>query len=166
MGLRAQALAEIMNIKVIEELREKLGNIYSGGFRAQVEKEPYEHYSILMYLPCGPENVDKLMAAAQTEMNNLITKGPDPKDLEKVKMQMAEKHRTNLQENEYWAGKMENILFWGRDRKTVFDYDKWMNSITVADVQQTAKQLLDKNRRFTAILYPETFNTDGARNGN
>src|SRR5690606_29684410 len=71
MSLRAQALAEIMNIKVIEELREKLGNIYSGGFQAKVEKEPYPHYSIMMYLPCGPENVDKLISAANVEMNKL-----------------------------------------------------------------------------------------------
>ncbi|MBL7718579.1 MAG: insulinase family protein [Flavipsychrobacter sp.] len=166
MGLKAQALAEIMNIKVIEELREKLGNIYSGGFSAQVEKEPYPHYTIMMYLPCGPENVDKLLAAAQVEMNNLKERGPDPKDLEKVKTQWAEKHRTNVKENSYWFNKMESVLFWERDRKTVFDYDKWMNSITAADVQQTAKQLFDNKRRFTSVLYPETFNTDGARSSN
>jgi zinc protease len=166
MGLKAQALAEIMNIKVIEELREKLGNIYSGGFRAQVEKEPYEHYSIVMYLPCGPENVEKLMTAAQAEMNNLKEKGPDAKDLEKVKTQWAEKHRSDMEENAYWSGKMENVLFWGRDRKTVFDYNNWINKVTVADVQQTAKQLFDNKRKFTAILYPETFNADGARNSN
>jgi zinc protease len=164
MGLKAQALAEIMNIKVIEELREKLGNIYSGGFNAQVVKEPYPHYSIMMQLPCGPENVDKLMAAANVEMNNLKEKGPDPKDLEKVKTQWQEKHRTNLKENSYWQGKMEGVLFWGRDRKTVFEYDKWISSITPADVQQTAKQLFDNKRRFTSILYPETFNTDSQRN--
>ncbi len=166
MGLKAQALAEIMNIKVIEELREKLGNIYSGGFRASVEKEPYEHYSILMSLPCGPENVEKLMAAAQVEMNNLKERGPSAADLEKVKTQWAEKHRTSVKENSYWSGKMESVLFWGRDKKTVFDYDNWIASVTAADIQKTAKLLLDNKKRFTSILYPETFNADGARNSN
>ena len=162
--LSAQALAEIMNIKVIEELREKLGNIYSGGFQARVEKEPYPHYSIMMYLPCGPENVDKLISAANIEMNNLKEKGPDQKDLDKVKSQWTEKHRTNLKENSYWAGKMESVLFWGRDRKTVFEYDNWIGKLTVTDVQQTAKQLFDNKRRFTSVLYPETFNGDTQRN--
>jgi zinc protease len=164
MGLKAQALAEIMNIKVIEELREKLGNIYAGGFQARVEREPYQRYSIMMMLPCGPENVEKLMAAAEVEMNNLKEKGPDQKDLDKVITQWQEKHRTNLKENAYWSGKMESVLFWGKDPKNVFEYDAWIGKLTPKDVQNTAKQLFDNKRRFTAILYPETFNPDTQRN--
>lgn len=155
-ALRTQAVAEILNIKVIEELREKLGAIYGGGFNGEVEQYPYEHYSIGVYLPCGPENVDKLLAASDEQINLLKSKGPDQKDLDKVKMQWKEKHRTNVKENGYWNGKLESILFWGRSKQSVLDYDNWIDQVNPANVQQAAQQLFSGKSRFTAILYPES----------
>jgi len=154
-SLKAQAVAEILNIKVIEDLREKMGGIYTGGFYAQVEKEPYEHYSIGMQLPCGPENVDTLLKASRMEITQLKSKGPDAKDLEKVKSQWREKHRTNLIENTYWASKLEYIIFWGRDKNNLLEYDKWIDKITPADVQTTANQLFNGKNEFVSVLYPE-----------
>jgi zinc protease len=155
LSLKAKALAEVLNIKVIEDLREKLGGIYTGGFGASVEKEPYEHYSIQLQLPCGPENVDKLLAAAKEEIALLREKGPDTKDLDKVKSQWHEKHVTDLKENKYWSDKLEAVLYWNRDKSHVLDYDNWINKLTPADIQATAKQLFDGKNEFTAILYPE-----------
>lgn len=155
-ALKTQAVAEVLNIKVIEDLREKLGGIYSGGFQAEVAREPYAHYQMLMYLPCGPENVDKLLAAAAEEIRSLQQNGLDAKDLEKVKSQWREKHRINVKENTYWSGKLEEILFWGRDRSHVLDYEKWIDALTPADVQQTAKMLFDGKNEFVAVLNPES----------
>jgi zinc protease len=154
--LRAQALAEILNIRVIEELREKMGGIYGGGYSASVEKEPYANYTMVLQLPCGPENVDKLLEAAHKEVENLKAKGPDAKDLAKVKNQWHEQHRTKVKENRYWSDKMESVLFWGMDRKTVLDYDNWIDKLTPADIQATAKQIFDGKNEFIAILYPES----------
>ncbi len=154
--LKAQALAEILNIKVIEDLREKMGAIYGGGFRAQVSKDPYSRYSLALQLPCGPENVDKLISAANEEIKNLKTNGPDLKDLDKVKSQWKEKYRTNLRENSYWSGKLESVLFWGKDKDHVLNYEAWIDKLTTKDIQETAQQLFDGKNQFVAILYPES----------
>ncbi|MEO6832753.1 MAG: insulinase family protein, partial [Chitinophagaceae bacterium] len=154
-ALRTQAVAEVLNIKVIEELREKLGGIYTGGFQADVSKEPYPHYQIMMYLPCGPENVAKLIAASNGEIKNLKEHGVEGKDLEKVKSQWREKHLVNIKENGYWSDKLEEILFWGQDKSHVLDYEKWMESLTSKDVQETAKILFDGKNEFLAELNPE-----------
>jgi zinc protease len=156
LALKAQALAEVLNIKVIEEMREKLGAIYSGRFAASVSKEPYERYSIQLQLPCGPENVDKLLQAADEEIKNIKQKGPDAKDLEKVKNQWREKYNTDIKENSYWSGKMESVLFWGRDPQRSLNYVEYVNKLTPEDIKNTANLLLsDKSNRFISILYPE-----------
>jgi zinc protease len=98
-SLKAQAVAELLNIKVIEQLREKLGGIYTGGFYADVSREPYAHYNVMMQLPCGPENVDKLLAAAIAEIRAIQDKGVELKDLDKVKSQWREKYRVDVKEN-------------------------------------------------------------------
>lgn len=154
-SLRTQAVAEVLNIKVIETLREKLGGIYSGGFQAEVERDPYAHYQLLMYLPCGPENVDKLLTAANEEIEKLKTTPIDAKELDKVKSQWREKYRVGVKENKFWAEHLESVLSWNKDKQHVIQYEKWIESITPADVQQTAKTLFDGKNQFTAVLNPE-----------
>ena len=155
LSLRTQALAEILNIKVIENLREKMGKIYGGGFRGNVSKEPYERYSIQLQLPCGPENVDTLLSAANIEIKNLKNNGPETKDLDKVKSQWHEKYVTDQKENSYWRDKMENVLFWGRDKNRALQSETYINKLTPADVQATAKELFNGKNEFISVLYPE-----------
>jgi len=156
LDMKAQALADILNIKVIEDLREKMGAIYGGGFRAQVSKDPYPRYNMALQLPCGPENVDKLIAAATEEIISLKTNGPEAKDLDKVKSQWEEKYRTNIKENNFWSGKMESVLFWGKDKDHVLNYIPWIDQLTTKDIQETAQKLFDGKNEFVSILYPES----------
>ncbi len=156
LALKAQAVAEVLNIKVIEDLREKMGGIYTGGFNGNVVKEPYEYYSMQLNLPCGPENVEKLLAAANDEIKNIKEKGPDAKDLDKVKSQWREKHITDVKENKYWTGKMQNVIYWGRDKDRVINYQNYVDKLTPAEIQETAKKLFDGKNQFVSILYPES----------
>ena len=156
LALKTQALAEVLNIKVIEDLREKMGAIYGGGFNGQVSKEPYERYSLQLQLPCGPENVEKLLTAANDEIKTLKEKGPEAKDLDKVKSQWHEKHTTDVKENKFWADKMQSVIFWGKDKDRVLQYDSYIQKLTPADIQATAKKLFDGKNEFISVLYPES----------
>ena len=40
------ALLEVLNIKIIEKLREEMSGIYGGGMGGTVYKRPYVHYTI------------------------------------------------------------------------------------------------------------------------
>jgi len=155
LALKAQAVSDILNIKVVEVLREKMGGIYSGGFSAAVSKEPYERYQFSLRLPCGPENVDKLIVAAKEEIEKIKQNGPSAADLEKVKSQMIEKYKTSVKENSYWADKCMNIMFWGRNKDNVLKYEDWVSKLTPADIQATARQLFDGKNEFYSVLYPE-----------
>lgn len=156
MAMKTKAVAEILNIKVIEELREKMGKIYGGGFNANLSKEPYQRFSIQLQLPCGPESVDTLLKAATNEIKELIAKGPEAKDLDKVKSQWREKYRTDVKENKYWTDKLESTLFWGRDKDRVLNYETYLDKLTPADVQSAAKTLFEGTNRFISILFPES----------
>ncbi len=155
LALKTNAVAEILNIKVIEDLREKMGAIYGGGFYGSVAKEPYSRYRVQLYLPCGPENVEKLLVAAHAEIAKIKNNGPDPKDLDKVKSQWLEKHKTDIKENRYWLGTLESTLFWGMDKNRVLQYESYINKLTPADIKETAKKLFTGDNQFVSILNPE-----------
>lgn len=85
LDLKVQAMSEILNIRIIEELREKVQGIYGGGTFAEFEKYPYPNYSFVLQLPCGPEKVDTLLKAVNKEFEMLVKEGPSQSYLDKVK---------------------------------------------------------------------------------
>src|SRR5205085_140931 len=93
------AMIEVLNIRITDSLREKLTLIYGGSMNGSLSKFPEQTYSIGTSLPCGPENVPKVIAAMQAEIEKMKTSGPDPEDLQKVKRNWLESHRKSLREN-------------------------------------------------------------------
>jgi zinc protease len=155
LALKAQALSEILNIKIIEDLREKMGGIYGGGIFGGVNKYPYSNYTFFLQLPCGPENVEKLQIAAAAEIDTIKMQGPQQKDLDKVKKTWLEKYKVNIKENGFWLGKLQGIYMMGDKALEIFDYEKNVNAITVDDIKKTANLLLNGKNVFKAELYPE-----------
>ncbi|WP_153799372.1 M16 family metallopeptidase [Foetidibacter luteolus] len=156
LALKTSALTEILNIKIIEDLREKLGAIYGGGMGGGLNKYPYSNYQLFLQLPCGPENVDKLLAGAAAEIEKIKTNGPEQKDLDKVKQTWLEQHRVQVKENGYWSGKLNSIYFQGDDAGRMLDYEKLVGALTVDDIKATAIQLFDGKNVLKAVLYPES----------
>jgi zinc protease len=155
LALKAEMLTEILNIKIIEELREKIGGIYGGGIYGGVSKFPYNNYNFQLQLPCGPEKVDVLKKAADEIIEKTKVNGPDAKDLDKVKKSLLEKHTVNMKENRYWSGLLNDIYFTGSDAQRVFDYEKIVNAVTVDQIKAVANTLFDGKNVLKATLYPE-----------
>lgn len=155
LALQTEMLTEIINIKITEELREKIGGIYGGGIGGAVNKYPYESYNMALQLPCGPENVDKLKVAANAEIEKLKTNGPEQKDLDKVKKSLLEKYTVNMKDNGYWAGALQGIYFYENDAQRIFNYEKLVNAVTIDDIKKAANTLFDGKNVVSAVLYPE-----------
>ncbi len=155
MDLKADAVSEILNIRIIEELREKIQGIYGGGTQAQFEKLPYPHYTFFLQLPCGPEKVDTLLYAANKEIRDLIKNGPSKENLEKVKQQWIEKYKVDIKENGTWLSKLEDFYFPGKDPDYFINYEKHVNALTQKDVQDAAKLFFSTGNVITGILRPE-----------
>jgi len=153
--LKADAMSEVLNIRIIEELREKIQGIYGGGTFGGLEKIPYGNYTFSVQLPCGPEKVDTLIKAVQKEFDDIAAKGPEQSYLDKVKKQWIEKYRTSLKQNETWLRELQDMTQNSSDPKYFLDYENYVNKLTTKDVQQAAKLILKGKNQFTAVLMPE-----------
>jgi zinc protease len=152
--LKANAISEILNIKIIEELREKIQGIYTGGISAQFEKIPYSHYSFILQLPSGPEKVDTLLFAAKKEIEDLKKSGPSKENLDKVKQQWKEQLKVNKKENAYWLSQLQDFKFPGGDPKYFIDAEKYLDALTPKAIQDAARLFFNGNNVITAILRP------------
>lgn len=154
LALKVDLLGQIMTMEIIDTIREKMAVIYSGGVQASLMQYPFAHYTIMSYLPCGPENVDKILAELAIEVKDFKTTGGPKSYLPKAKKATIETHKDNLNKNGYWVGKLEDIMVWGSSKDFFLNFDKKLNAIDNADIIKTAKLLLGKNH-FTAASFPE-----------
>jgi zinc protease len=148
-------LTEVLNIKIIEELREKIGGIYGGGIFGGLVQSPYSHYNLILQLPCGPENVDKLKSAANEEITKIKNNGPEQKDLDKVKKTMIEKFKVSSQDNRFWGQTLQGIYLDGNSGDSILKYEQILNALTISDIKKTAGILFDGKNEIRAVLYPE-----------
>ena len=152
--MRLQALSEVLNIKLIEVLREKMGLIYGGGMHAKLEKNPYGHYTITISLPCGPENVDKVITATFAEIEKVKAQGPLDGDLNKVKENWAKNQRKSLKENAYWLERLQFAALNGTDPASILTVQQRSNAITRADLQAAARRYFNLDNYVQVDLYP------------
>jgi zinc protease len=153
--LRLSALTEVMNIRVIDILREKLGLIYGGGMEASMTRIPYSHYTVGVTLPTGPDKVNKVLAATFAEIERMRTHGPDQGDLDKVKTNWLQTYRKSLQENGYWLAALQTSLTEGTDPATILSFDQEIQKLSVADLQAAAQRYLRPDNYVQVVLNPE-----------
>lgn len=153
-ALALSALGEVATIKVIEKLREDESGIYGGGARGGMSKVPYGNYSFSLSFPCGPENADKLTKSAIAEVQKLIDKGPEQKDLDKYKEGEINDYKTDIKDNSYWMNAIAKNQLDGSDKYEILNYQEKVKALTVKDLQDVAKKYLTKNR-VVATLMPE-----------
>ena len=155
LDLKADALSSVLNILVIEELREKVQGIYGGGTFASISKYPYGSYQFVLQLPCGPEKVDTLLKVSKQEFNEMLTKGPKESYLNKVKVQWLEDNKTSMKENGTWLSKLLEYKIMGGNPDRFINYPKYVNALTPKDVQDAAKIIFSGKNELTAVLMPE-----------
>jgi zinc protease len=153
--LKLQALLDLVEIKMTETLREKLSGVYSSQIGGSLNKNPYPNYSINLSIPCGPENVDKLIAAAFAEIQKIKDAGPTPEDLKKVKETFTKKQQENLKENSYWLNALQRSAELGTNPSSILTVEKRINEVTAKELQERARKYFQMNNYFQAVLYPE-----------
>lgn len=152
--LEIAMLAQVMTIKVIENIREKMGAIYSGGVMGSLERLPYSHYTVIAKMPCGPENVDKIQAELAREVEDIKRNGVSQIDLDKVKKALTEKIKEVGKFNIFWCSKIQDIFSTGYDENFFLHLTENVNNITPEDIKNVAQKVLTGNC-FKAVSYPK-----------
>jgi zinc protease len=153
--LKLQALVEVMNIKIIENLREEMSSIYGGGMYGNLNKNPYNSYSIGISIPCGPENVDQLIKATLAEIEKVKTTGPKDEDLNKVKETWRQQYEVNMKDNTFWSKQLIESVELGISPDKVISYPQRIAALTAKDLKDTANKYLDMKNFVQMVLYPE-----------
>jgi len=154
--LRLDALVEVMNLRIVEVLREKMGVIYSGRMSGGIRRTPSGQYRISTSLPTGPDQAERLTAALFAEIERIKTEGPDPAELDKVKKNWGQSWPRNLRNNAFWAAHLAGAELYGSDPHRVLDHLQRVAKLTPDDVRRAAQRYFDTGNYVQVVLNPET----------
>src|SRR5574344_1577047 len=138
-------LEQIMDMMYTESVREDEGGAYGVPVSAGLSRYPQEEATIQIQLPTAPEKREKMTAIVYQGVENIVNNGPKAEDLQKVKEYMLRSHEESLKQNGYWLNEMVNYVLYGDDNDAI--YIDTVNSITAADIQEMARQILRSGNR-------------------
>ncbi len=150
-----QAVIEVLQIRIIEKLREEMGGVYGASVRGGISKIPYGKYNINITIPCGPENVDKLVAATIELIKDLKTNGPTEAELAKVKETWKKKYQEDIKTNSYWNSIFMSAEINNTDPKRILSYGKRLEALNTEQLKKSASKYFDLNNYVLGILLPE-----------
>ncbi len=152
--LRIRSMAEILQVRLRETLREELGGTYSVGVNASYEKVPDETFSIAIQFGADPERAEELRAAVFAEIERLQTEGPTDLDVQKAVEGERRGNETSRESNGWWASQLRYAIESGEDPAFLVD-DGRLDEITVENVQADARLYLGTENLVIVTLLPE-----------
>jgi zinc protease len=158
---RLSALIEVVNLRIVDVLRQDLGLIYGGRMSGSLSRIPYQHYTISTQLPTGPEKVDKLLAATFAEIARLKAEGPSAADLDKVKQNWRQGYPRSLRENSFWLQRLQSSVLDGTDPARILREDRAFESFTPADIKLAAQRYFNTENYVQVVQYPAAQPTAG-----
>ncbi len=148
------ALAEVLEIKLIEKLREEESGVYGVGASGAYVKYPVPRYTFRINFGCAPENVEKLIAKTQELINDLKQKGALPADVAKFKAETQRETELQLKDNQFWLGYLQNQYYNGDSPDEILHEDEQLKKVTVESTKEAANTYFGSNF-IRLVLMPE-----------
>ncbi|MDR1180849.1 MAG: insulinase family protein [Bacteroidales bacterium] len=145
----------VMDLFLIEEIREKMGGTYSPEIEVTTEKLPESIFSCTFYISCNPKKAKKISSACFKLLNQLLTKGFDDDHFSKAVQQIKKSREVSAKENSYWRSYIASKLFNGDDLKDRETYNSLLETITKEEVINAVRTMFNPNHYLEVTLYPE-----------
>lgn len=149
------SLAEVLDIKLIEELREEQSGVYGLSIFDNIERDPYPHYEIRITFACAPDKVDALIASTLAEIDKIKKQGVGAKDLNKVQKAQILEYEQNLEGNDYWLEALFKSYYYDKNPKDILNFKQKVNKLSSEILQKTAQKYFDNANYAEFILVPE-----------
>jgi zinc protease len=150
-----RALAQLLNIKLRENLREDKGGVYGVGFYPVTNHFPKGNYQFVEVFSCAPDNVEKLISASLDEINDVKKNGCNDLNLGKIKETLLKERETQLKDNSFWMGYINTYAQHKESLSDIDLYTGWVNALKSEDFKRLANPYLNDKEYKRFVLNPE-----------
>jgi zinc protease len=151
LGLLAQAL----NNRLLDALREDMGAIYVVSTKAAFTKIPVEQYSFIVQFETDPARVDELIAEVKAEVAKVAAGTFDARYVSQIRTAAQRDYDGRSRTNDFWVNRLGNALASGLDLEVL---ERGRKSVSLADAEafrSLAAELLVEDNLFVYTMLPE-----------
>ncbi len=153
-GGALRTLADVLELRLRERLREDLGGTYGVGVGGSAQRDPRGAYRFVIDFGAAPERLPELTRVVFAEIDSLKAAGPSEKDLQKVREAQRRAREIERRENHWWLLQILAHDRYGWDFAAI-GRDARTEGITAAAVRDAARRYLDVGRYVQVTLMPE-----------
>jgi zinc protease len=151
----AALLSEYLDIMLTDEIREKLGGVYSIYAGASVSVIPRGEQFLSVYFYCDPGRAGELIAAVQERLARVSSQPLNQDTFDKAKEALLKEHERSLQSNLYLARSYANsAVLYDIPLNRLNTRPDIIKKVSPAAVQALCRELLATGPA-QVVLYPE-----------
>jgi zinc protease len=154
-NLLLSVFRDILNLRYIEEIREKEGGTYGVRVSANSSKFPKAEKSLQLMFDTDPEKAQYLKSILYREIDKIVEKGPTAEDLNKAVESLLKNREQSKLHNNYWMQTLNTFYTYSFNPATSENYENILQKMTIAQVQQFAKTFLSKADVVDIIFKPK-----------
>ena len=150
-----RAMADVLEVRLRESIREDLGGTYSISADANYTKVPRGEYTLEVSFGCNPDRTDELVKTVMKEIDALKTDGPTDKQVADVKETFLRDQETNMKQNGYLLGQIAVRYEFNEDLTSLFNLADYYKKIDAATIKDAAQKYLNTANMVKLTLFPE-----------
>lgn len=151
----AAVLSEYLSIMLVDEIREKMGGVYSISSDASISIIPAGAQNMSVYFICDPARSDELITAVRDNIANIARQPINMDTFNKAKEALLMGHERSMQNNTHIAQSYANsLVFFNTPLNRLNLRPEAIRAVTPQDVQELCRSIL-RSEPVQVILFPE-----------
>ena len=147
------SFSQILNIALIEDIREKIGGVYSISSRTSLSPNNYGEDKMVISYSCDISRVDEIEKAVLQSLESLLYKDIDKEKINSVVKNYELSYNTEMKENSFWF----NYLY---QKITVPNYklatpEEYKELITKENIWKVNRKAINLKNYISVTLIPE-----------
>jgi zinc protease len=146
-------LKRCLSIAYTDSVREEKGGTYGVSVDFGLDKDESPSATLRISYNADPSRYEELNPIIYKQLQHIADKGPEPTSMQKVAEYLIKQYDQVAITNDYW-----NYIIWHQlddDADFDLDYCKMCREMTLQDVQQMARQLLQSGCRIEVTMLSE-----------
>ncbi|WP_432221024.1 M16 family metallopeptidase [Flavobacterium sp. TMP13] len=150
-----KAFQDVLELRLLETLREQEGGTYGASVYSSLSKRPKQLASFYVYFDCDPDKVDKLVAIVHEEIARIKAGTIDQEDLDKVRSSYLKELKEQKEYTDYELNLMYDFFIEGFNRNDPKNNVALINAITAQDIQKFVSEMTKNSESFEIIFKPK-----------
>jgi zinc protease len=149
-----ESLAELLEARLLDRLREQLGGTYSVSVSGQMSRRPRQEWQVAISYGSAPQQADSMYAAVRAELDSLRRVPPGADEVERIREQQRRALEVSKQQNTWWLSALQSRIEHDEPWSTLDRRDGLIASLTPARLHAAAQKYLDEGARARFLLLP------------